>query len=175
MGRQIQFHMLPNDMAAFMGAINRRGVLTAVLRDDDTATPEAVRDPTTETRVMILWSRELLPTLTRKRNTRGGHSFRVTYSSPVLELSPSRQIAWKGRTALLQGRVYGFDFEQNPASYARWFASIAGWLRRNFARGPSAVGGYVGPYALAWSRRNGLLLPMVPPATTLSSPDSADV
>jgi hypothetical protein len=168
MGRQIQFHMLPNDMAVFLDAINTRAVVTVVLRDDDTAVPEAVGDPTSETRVMVLWNRELLPTLTRKRieRERGGDYFRVPYSSPVLELSPSRRIAWNSRSALMQGRIYGFDFEQNPHSYARWFASIAGWLRRNFTRGPSAVGGYIGPSALAWSRGKGVLLPMIAPAAT---------
>jgi hypothetical protein len=52
-----------------------------------------------------------------KRAT-GANYYRIPYSLPVLELSPSRTVDWNRQAALLRGRLYGFAFDERDAHMA---------------------------------------------------------
>jgi hypothetical protein len=168
MGRQIQFHALPDDMGMFLSFVQQRNEAVVALRDANAPDIEPITSPISETRTMVLWKVGLLPTLRRRRiqQTSSKTYFRVPGSLPILELTPCRSATWDGKSALLQGRVYGFDFAANSTSYGQWYSSIQRWIRAKFSRGPHGIGGYVGPVALDWFHSGGVLLPMFEPAMT---------
>ena len=169
MGRQIAFHALPDDLAGFLGFAGRHDPVVVTLLDSDHPEVEAVPSPESETRVMVLWNQELVPTLRRKLIKRavGGNYYRIPYSLPVLELSPSRPVAWNGQRALLQGRLYGFSFDENASALKTWYGVLTRWVRSHFARSPfSQLPGYVGEAALDWFRQGGVLLSSTEPPIT---------
>jgi hypothetical protein len=108
MGRQILFHALSEDLAEFLTFACARDPVTIALMDSDRPEIEALANPAVETRVMTLWNRELVPTIQREivRHPNGSNYYRIAYSLPVLELSPSRAVSWNGQSALLRGRLY---------------------------------------------------------------------
>jgi hypothetical protein len=164
MGRQILFHMLKEDCEHFLQFVQGRDPVVVTLRDADSPHVEAVPDPASETRDMVLWNKVLLDSLERELVVRPPASsyYRVDQSLPVLELVPSKPCDWNGRRALLQGRVYGF-FDRDIVAYESWYNAIARWIRANFVKNPlELLGGYVGPSALKWFQDGGVLLPMYP-------------
>lgn len=167
MGRQVQFHMLPDDLRMFLEFVQSRGPVTITLRSSDTAEVKPVENQVLESRVMALWNKTLLPNLERKLVARtGGDYYRIDDSLPTLELSPSLLAKWKNKQALLQGRVYGF-FDKPNDEYGKWYDTIARWIRSHFSKSPvKLLGGYVGPYALKWFQEGGVLLPMFEPPLT---------
>jgi hypothetical protein len=169
MGRQIAFHALPDDLGDFLEFAGRHEPVVVALMDSDRPEVEALASPDAETRVMTLWNQELVPSLRRKLVTRaaGGDYYRIPYSLPVLELSPSKPANWNGQTALLRGRLYGFSFHDNPSAYTMWYDALARWIRSHFARSPlTQLPGYLGPAALDWFQRGGILLPSSAPPMT---------
>jgi hypothetical protein len=169
MGRQTRFHMLREDTVAFLDFVREHDPVVVTLRDAQSAEVESVSDPAAEMESMTLWNTALLPQLQRQLVTRpGGHDYyRVPYSLPTLELSPSTAAKWNGKPALLQGRVYGFAFDTNTVEYERWYNAVARWIRTKFVRSQlTHPAGYLGPAALEWFRSGGILLPVFTPPRT---------
>ena len=118
---------------------------------------------------MTLWNRAVVPMIRRDLVKRppAPDYYRIPYSLPVLELSPSQRVVWSGQPALLGGRLYGFSFDGAPTSYADWYTALSGWIRSHFAKNPLVqLRGYVGPAALDWFKQGGILLPGTEPAVT---------
>ncbi len=169
MGRQTLVHMLREDTEAFLDFVLERDPVVVTLLDAQSPEVEPVSDPAAEMESMTLWNTALLPHLQRKLVTRpGGHDYyRVPYSRPTLEFSPSRATKWNGKPALLQGRVYGFAFDTNTVEYERWYNAVASWIRTKFVRSQlTHPRGYLGPAASEWFRSGGILLPMFAPPRT---------
>jgi hypothetical protein len=169
MGKQVQFHMLPEDMKMLLEYIQKHDPVMVTLQSSDSSQVTPVSDPLTESGVMRLWNTALLGSLERKlvSHTGGADYYRIDDSLPTLELSASRLTKWSEKPALLQGRVYGF-FDKPASGYEDWYKAIARWIRSNFTKSPlKLLGGYVGPQALRWFQNGGILLPMFePPATS---------
>jgi hypothetical protein len=169
MGRQVGFHALPDDLGEFLEFVCAKNPVIVTLMDLDRPEIEPLADPHSETRVMTLWNRMLIPTLKRELVRRPGGSdyYRIPYSLPVLELSPSRVVSWSEQPALLSGRLYGFSFESAAKEYAAWYEGLARWIRSHFVRNPvEGLDGYIGSAALAWYRQGGILLPASRPPVT---------
>jgi hypothetical protein len=142
--------------------------------DADRPEIELLSSPATETRTMTLWHRELTPDLRRELVTResGADYYRVHYSLPVLELSPSQAVVWNGQAALTPGRVYGSDFDRSNEAYSRWYVALGRWIRSHFVKNPiEGRYGYVGRAALEWFRQGGILLPMMLPLLPAVTPE----
>jgi hypothetical protein len=168
MGKQTQLHMLPQDMEIFLEFMRKHDPLMITLKSSDSPKVMPVSDPSIEPKVMTVWNKTLLDSLERKVIHRPGGSdyYRVDDSLPTLELSPSRLIEWSGKSALLQGRIYGF-FDRPASGYEEWYNAIVKWIRRNYQKSPlKLLGGYIGPAALSWFQRGGVLLPMIEPPPT---------
>jgi len=160
--------MLPQDLQMLLAFVHEHDPVVVTLRDSDSPKVTPVSDPLDESEVMSLWNKALLGSLERKLVSRPGGSdyYRVDYSLPTLELSPSRLTEWRDQPALLQGRVYGF-FDRPIPGYEEWYQVIARWIRKKFTKSPlSLLGGYIGPEALKWFQQGGNLLPMFQPPPT---------
>ena len=169
MGRHTHFHALPEDLTEFLEFASTRDPVTVVLRDLDRAEIEPVKNAGAETQVMTLWNRDLVPELQRElvRRPAGRDYYRIPYSLPVLELSPSHTVSWNGQAALLRGRLYGFSFDSSPEGYATWYGGLRNWIRSHYARSPVAqLDGYIGQAALDWFQKGGILLPWPEPPVT---------
>ncbi len=166
MGRQVQFHALRDDVRLLLDFACGRDPVVVTLLDSDSPEIQPVADPASETRTMTLWNTTLVTPLVRKRVVRseGGDYYRVDYSLPTLEFSPSRRCEWNGQQALLQGRIYGFALEGESDIYQEWYDSIARWIRKHFDKNPIDIfGGYIGTSAFKWFLDGGVLLPSFPP------------
>jgi hypothetical protein len=166
-GRQVEFHVLPDDLMMLLEFANKRNEVVVTARSSDTPDVLPVADPRDQTEAMTLWNRSILSDLKRELIVRPGHNYyRINESLPTLEIVPSIKCIWNGKPGLLKGRIYGlFD---NPAKdYVAWFASLSRWIRTHFVKNPVEMfGGYVGPSAMDWFHKGGVLLPMlVPPVT----------
>lgn len=169
MGKQVQFHMLPEDMQEFLGFIQKQDDIVITCRDLDSPEIFPIIDPIKESETMVLWNKRLLPFLERKLVQRpGGDDYqRVDCSLSTIELTPSRITKWKDTPALLQGRIYIF-FDKPVPGYDAWYQSIARWIRRNYRKNPlKLLKGYIGPEAFDWYRDGGIMLPMFEPPYTL--------
>ncbi|MGD0368423.1 MAG: hypothetical protein ABSA94_13285 [Acidobacteriaceae bacterium] len=168
MGKQIQLHMLEDDTRRLYEFITARDSVIFSLKSSDSEKVVPVADPLHERQVMAIWNQSLLPSLKRKPviSTEGLTYYRIDEALPVLELSPSVACSWSDKSALRQGRIYGF-FASHDRQYVLWYDSIARWVRRRFARNPiKSLGGYIGPAALEWYKAGGILLPMFSPPNT---------
>lgn len=167
MGRQILFHMLPEDMQTFLQFVQERNPIVITRRSSDSPEIRSIPDPPRETEVMTIWNKALLNSLERILISYPGRDYYgIDESLPTLELCPSKVCEWNGSSALLQGRIYGF-FDKPTTSYERWYNSIVHWIRAHFAKNTVMhVGGYIGPSALKWFREGGILLPMLEPPPT---------
>lgn len=167
MGKQIQFHLFREDAKSLLDHIQKHDPVVITLRSSDSAEVQPIVDPLSETDVMTLWNQTLISSLSRKSIKLAEHEYyRVDDSLPTLEFCNSRLHEWNGKPALLQGRVYG-SFDNSSQDYEKWFNSLASWIRRKFIKNPAkALGGYLGPSAVEWFQRGGILLPMfLPPIT----------
>jgi hypothetical protein len=113
MGRQIIFHMLQEDRAAFLKFVQQRD---SVVFSDFTADSEDVLPVDLDKREtkgedwLFLWNLALLPSLKRKYvpASNFGPYYRIDYELPILELSIPVQGAWDEKPALRQGRLYAY-------------------------------------------------------------------
>lgn len=167
MGKQIQFHMLSDDLQDFLDFVQSQAPVIVTVKSSDSPIVEAIPAASTESRVMTLWNQTLLGSLERKEIANpNGIYYRVDDSLPTLELSPSRLSEWGGKPALLQGRVYGF-FDKPTDGYEEWYKSTAQWIRKNSVKNPfKLLGGYIGKSAFKWFQNGGILLPMFEPPPT---------
>jgi hypothetical protein len=164
MGRQVGIYADPDDLREFFEFATARDPIVVTVMDSDRPEIEAANNPATETRVMTLWNRELVPNLRRRlvKRPTGASYYRIPYSLPVLELSPSRMVSWNSQSALLRGRLYGFSFEGRDA-YGQWYQVLSGWIRSHFLSNPvEQLDGYIGKAALGWVEQGGILLPAWP-------------
>src|SRR5713226_3536793 len=92
MGKQLQFHTLPEDMQMFLDFVQKHYPVVVTLKSSDSPKVTPVSDAITESDIMTLWNKALLDSLERKLIHRPGGSdyYRVDDSLPTLELSPSR-------------------------------------------------------------------------------------
>jgi hypothetical protein len=167
MGRQIQFHMLADDMRKFFAFVQERDPVIVTLKSSCSPEIQSVADPSSETQTIILWNRTILSSLERKHIVYPGREYYgIDLSLPILEFSPSESSDWNGRPGLLQGRLYGL-FEQPSPEYEKWYNALARWIRKNCANARiPLLDGYIGPSAYEWFKTGGLLLPMfLPPIT----------
>jgi len=168
MGRQIIFHMLAEDRAAFLNFVQERD--SVVITDftgtsADVVPVDLASDRITEREWLCLWNMKLLPTLSRDYipESNVGPYYRIDSSLPILEFSVPSPNVWDGKPALTQGRLYAYAYQDHPA-LRTWYEALAQWLRKTFKKNPIHwMSGYVGPSAHRWFQNGGLLLPYLPP------------
>ncbi len=168
MGRQIPFHMLPEDRDNFLGFAQERDAVSIILRDSDSGRVSPLTNiGSVQGKPLCLWNHRLLPRLRRKWIPNPGY-FRADESSlPILEFTPSFTTSWEGRPALGQGRLYGV-FEDKSPDFKKWYDGLVRWIRKNYQRKVTEIDGYVGPAALRFFNEGGYLLPQfLPPRTKI--------
>ena len=166
MGRQILFHMLPEDCDRFLDFVRERDPVLVIKRDSNSAAVESVDNLSVRGNgVFCLWNRTLLSNLDREWIADPGYYRADEFELPILELSPSFKAKWNGKPALCQGRLYGV-FEGKTLEFGRWYEALVRWIRRNLRSNPTSMGGYVGPGAYELYTKGGYLLPVfIPPRT----------
>lgn len=169
MGHQISFYMTPRDRNEFLNVVQGLAPTIVALRDANIAelSPSAQAEISSG-KTLVLWNLALLTHLQRKWVADPGY-FRVdTLREPTLEFMPSFHNPWKGKPALVQGRLFG-NFESylgKPKDFHKWYEDLARWLRKNYLKNSNGVGGYIGPEAQQFVADGGYLLPsFVPPET----------
>lgn len=169
MGRQIRFHMLPEDCRQFVQFLRERDpVIVARWHSSESAEIEDVAKPWENSGHFCLWNQAILPSL--KRGITGQY-FNVNHSEPVIEfsyesLSPA---LWNRQPFLLQGRIWA-SFETADKGFEGWYNAAVRWIRKHFIR-DRAVGfdrDSIGPEAYEWFKKGGLLLPSFNPPVTES-------
>lgn len=169
MGRQIHFYMLPQDRVAFIHLVQESDPVVATLRDSDSSEVQPLVDfHVADKKTVSLWNRELLPHLERKWIPDQEY-FRIdTLHTPTLEFNSSFTATWEEKPALGQGRLFG-DFDpylKKSPDFEKWYEQLTRWIRKNYRKSPTSLGGYVGPAAYEFYDRGGYLLPQfLPPKT----------
>jgi hypothetical protein len=163
MGRQIQLHLLANDVNRLIEHISSKCDLKVILRDSDRDNLDAVKDPSSEKGIMTLWNQTILGDLKRKTIVRndGRPWYLVDGSLPTLEFSTSVETTWNGKPGLVQGRIYGQAMSSN-SDFNRWYQSIVRWIGKEFHKNPVSLG-YIGQEAWNWFQSGGILLPTFSP------------
>jgi hypothetical protein len=168
MGRQIIFHMLPEDRQAFLSFVQARDhvIITDFSADSAAVRPaDLTNRPVKGKDWLCLWNMALLPDLERTYipESNIGPYYRIDSNLPILEFSVPTPVRWDKRPALTQGRLYAHAYQDQP-TLRSWYEALARWVRKNFSKNPITwMSGYVGPSARQWFERGGLLLPYVPP------------
>ena len=166
MGRQTHFYMLPQDRSVFLRFVQDAYPVTVTLRDSDSPKAFPVADPSVgDSEILCLWNRTLLPRLERKWIPHPGYYRADESEEPILEFTSSLPATWDGKPALLQGRLYGV-FEGKLPDFEKWYETLVRWVRKNYRRTPTDIGGYVAPAAYEFYKSGGYLLPnFLPPRT----------
>ena len=162
MGRQIQIHATPADINNLVIGLRDSDVEMALQRGN-TATPErlAFIPDNLSGHTFVLWSERFAPGLQRDFVAGAQPPYYVIHESDesVLQLTLPALTTWEGRSALMQGRIYGV-FEGKAVAFAKWYERIVGYVRRHWRKNPVGwMNGYVGPAASEWFEQGGLLLP----------------
>jgi hypothetical protein len=171
MGRQIHFYMLPGDREAFLRFVQKDDLVAVISEGSDSpiVRPLEQRDFHAHKNV-YLWNRRFLPSFVRKWIP-GPRNYGVSMLDlPLLQLSGSTVATWEDKPALVQGRLYGvFDPDlEKPPEFQKWYEQLVRWIRKNYQRTHTSIGGYIGPSALKLFEQGGYLLPQfVPPKTDL--------
>lgn len=168
MGRQIPFHMLPEDRDAFLRFAQEADPVWVVARDSKTREVEPITNFEIGPNVTLcLWNRKVLSHVDRSWIPDPGYYRLDSLHMPLLEFMPSFSASWEGKAALGQGRLFG-NFEphlRKPDNFEEWYEILVRWIRRNYRRNPT-VRSYVGPAAYQFYEGGGYLLPsFVPPRT----------
>jgi len=169
MGRQIHFYMLSEDRSAFIRHVQEHDPVTVTLRDSDSSEVQPLGDlDVGNKKTLCLWNRNLIPHLERKWIADPGY-YRVDgLQAPTLEFNSSFKVTWEGKPALGQGRLFG-DFDPylgKPPAFEKWYEHLTRWIRKNFRKSLTSIGGYVGPAAYEFYNDGGYLLPQfLPPVT----------
>jgi hypothetical protein len=161
--------MLPEDRDSFLAFLRSRDPVVVVEHFSQAPKVEPVETfEVDRLQSFCLWNKALLPVLTRKhiRDAYAGPHYRVDeFKLPVLEFSTSFRGVWDGKPALGQGRVYGI-FDAKSPDFEKWYEAVVRWIRKNFHKNLTTLGGYVGPAAYKWFKMGGYLLPTFSPPTT---------
>jgi hypothetical protein len=163
--------MLPDDRDAFLRFVRKDDLVALVSEGSDSpiVRPVDERDLGTQDD-FYLWNRRLLPHL-KRRWIPGPRYYGVSVlDSVVLAFGGSRLTAWEGKPALVQGRLYGiFDpYLEKPPEFQKWYEHLVRWIRKNYQRTHTSIGGYIGPSAMKLFEQGAYLLPQfVPPKTDL--------
>lgn len=172
MGRQVLFHMVPEDRLAFFDFVQKRDPVVIVeFTHPSQADPEPLEfhEPGNDSRDRLcLWNRNLLPSLRREyiAESNVGPYYRIDSSLPILEFSMPAASVWGGTPALSQGRLYAYSHGTEPGLRA-WYEGLLRWVRTRFKKNPvNWMSGYVGPAAYGWYESGGLLLPYCAPPVT---------
>jgi hypothetical protein len=169
MGRQIHFYMLPSDRDVFLRFVQKDGLVAVIPEGSNSpiARPLEQGDIRAHKNV-YLWNRGLLPRFKRDWIP-GPRYYRVNeLTLPVLQLIRSTVTTWEDKPALVQGRLYGiFDaYLEKPSEFQKWYECLVRWIRKNYRRNPTSMGGYLGPAALRLFEEGGYLLPQFQPPRT---------
>jgi hypothetical protein len=164
MGRQVQFHALPDDCHELLSFVDRDHV-TIVVQDHTEPELTVTSSPCAERTPIVLWKDSLGTELRRTLVARPVRSYFRVRTGVGLEFSHSELTEWNGHQGLTQGRVYVNTDHRNEL-LVQWYDRVARWIRTHWTRCPVALAGYVGPYAMRWYSDGGLLLPtFLPPVT----------
>ena len=122
MGRQVLFHMVSEDRAAFLDFVQKRDPVVIVkFTHPSEAEPEPLdfRRPESGSKDWLcLWNRKLLPSLRREyiAESNIGPYYRIDSSLPILEFSMPTASVWDGKPALSRDAFTHTHMEVNPAS-----------------------------------------------------------
>jgi hypothetical protein len=161
--------MRPEDRNEFLGFVQKHDPVSIVLRDEHSPSVEQAADLNVdEGKTLCLWNRKILPRIDRKWIPEPGYYRVDSLKSPVLEFTPSFTATWEGKPALGQGRLFG-NFEPSlgkPPEFEKWYGHLTRWIRKNYRKSPTSLGGYIGPAAYEFYNEGGYLLPnFLPPRT----------
>jgi hypothetical protein len=171
MGRQIHFYMLPEDRSAFIRLVQERDPVVVTLRDSDSSRVRPLANLSVgDKKTLCLWNRAFLPHLERKWIPDPAYFTVDGLHTPTLEFNFSFKVTWEGKPALGQGRLFG-DFDSylgKPPEFEKWYETLVRWIRKNYRRSPTTMGGYLGPAADEFYNEGGYLLPQfLPPKTEI--------
>ncbi len=167
MSRQIQLHILPQDLNDLLLAFASEPLFVA-MKHGATAAPEplAFASDNLAGKGLVIWNKRFSPVLQRDYVAQADPPYYLIneQSESVLDVSMSGFTSWRRRSALMQGRIYGV-FENKDPEFAKWYERIARFIRRHWHKNPASwMSGYIGPAANQWFESGGLLLPnYVPP------------
>jgi hypothetical protein len=169
MGRQIHFYMLPEDRDAFLRFVQKDDLAAVVADGSDSpiVRPLERRDFNAH-KDLYLWNRKFLPSFRRKWIPGPRYYGVSVLDLPLLQLSGSTLTTWEDKPAIVQGRLYGiFDPDlEKPPEFQKWYEQLARWIRKNYRKSPTSMGGYLGPAAYDLFEKGGYLLPQfLPPRT----------
>lgn len=169
MGRQVHFYMLPDDRDTFLRFVQNGGFVEIISQGSDSPIVRPLeKDDVSAQENVYLWNRRLLPRF--KREWIPGPKFYGVNELvlPVSEFIASTLTTWEGKPALVQGRLYGiFDpYLEKPPEFEKWYEQLVRWIRKNYRKSRTSMGGYIGPAALKLFEEGGYLLPQfLPPRT----------
>jgi len=126
-----------------------------------------IEGPCTVFDTLVLWNPNLTPSAERRYIPESLKGPYYRFDARVLEFSPTGRVGtWDDHPAITAGRLYA-PSDQHQPEFAKWYAQLAGWLRRHFhAHRIHSLVTYVGADAWRWHQRGGLLLPMFQPLRT---------
>ena len=169
MGRQIHFHMLPNDRDEFLRFVQEDDSVAFVSKDGESSSVVPLPiDAIDSKQSVYFWNRGFLPDLERKWVPDPGYYGLSNLYAPILEFRPSILTTWEEKPALVQGRLYGiFDPDLGkPPEFEKWYERLVRWIRKTNRRNPTSVRGFVGPAAYQFFEEGGYLLPQYLPVRT---------
>jgi hypothetical protein len=168
MGRQTLLHAFPGDVNQLVAALHAEDPLEIATKRGISAMPErlAFVPDNMIGQTLVLWSERFALNPERDFIARAETPYFLMneQTQPVLEFSLSTLTTWDAQPALTQGRIYGL-FEHKTADFEKWFERIIRYIRRHWRKNPAVwMSGYVGPAAIEWFEKGGLLLPnYIPP------------
>ena len=164
MGRKLDFYMLPEDEAALLAAIRKRGDVVLVAEKTTTPVPrplaEFPKQPAREARQgLVLWNRSITDGLLITKLDDDSYAVDKA-SSEVIEVVPCELVDGELRS----GRIWAEPRRRDerfrrpvPKSMAflKWYESIAQWIRTHSTR--DERGARVAAGARAWAEAGGKL------------------
>jgi len=165
MGRQVNFYMLPDDIAAYEQVLKAEG--NVCFLEEMTPTPQiriidTLAVPETKNRrlrVYLAQEGDLSGIVTEEVPTQQYWLIDVVQSLAV-EFDRSYyngQILGRGRLYFQTGYYDSNDqCIDKPEEFVRWADRLLRWIRRHYKRNPE-TGFYLGPHAWEWVARGGQL------------------
>lgn len=169
MGRQIHFHMLPNDQFEFLRFVQEGDQVAFISREGESISIMPIPLHAVDSKQnLYLWNRSLVPKLKRKWVRNPGFYGINVLDMPILEFVPSLLTTWEEKPGLVLGRLYGvFDpYLRKPPGFEKWYERLARWIRKACRKNPPGIGGYVAPGAYEFYKSGGYLLPNFRPPRT---------